>query len=215
MCVLSGYLSIVNMVLYYCHLPMVNLDRYLAVSRPYRYPSLVTVPRARTAVVCLWCIAPLLAFGLSPSIDFYYQDVLHVCISDMQLKNVIGLLLVTLAPIAVAILLFLRLFLVARGHAAAIDAQVRVVGGNINRSNELERKTFMTFMIMTLCVTVCMVPQIVVYITEILKPGGPTRYWLICLVQILSFLNTIINVIVYYWRTTCFRNTVYDLFIAR
>ena len=214
-CTINGYVGMVTAVLYYSHLPLVNLDRFIAVTRPYRYPSLVTVPRARAMVVCLWCISPVLAGVLTPAMTIHYQDIFHMCIGAMKVKDAIGMSIVTISPMALAILLFLRLFLVARGHAAAIDAQERVVGGNNNRSNELERKTFTTFLIMTACVTFCMTPQVIIYATESLKPGGPNNYWAVCLAQILSFSNTIINVIVYYWRTVAFRKAVYALMSSR
>ena len=211
-CALTGYLSMASGLLYYLHLPVVNIDRFLAVSRPYRYPSLVTVPRARVIVVCLWCICFVVPLGIMPSTDFRYLDIYHICAAEMTLGEAISMAVITISPIILAIVVFLRLFLVARVHAAAIDAQERDVGNN-DRSNDLERKTFTTFLIMTVCVTVCMTPQVFVYAILSVRDEAPRNYWLVCFVQVLAFSNTIINNVVYYWRTATFRKAFKDLIL--
>ena len=214
LCIVYGYFGVSTTLLYYIHLPLVNLDRFIAISRPYRYPTLVTVPRARAMVVCLWCLSPVLPVGLLNAADIRYHDTVHMCFAQMQEEDGIVMMFMTLLPIVLAVVLFLRLFLVARGHAAAIDVQERVAGNN-NRTHSLERKTFTTFFIMTACVTVCMIPQVIVFSIESVKTGGPSNYWSICFSQILTFSNTIVNVIVYYLRTTTFRKAIHALIWAR
>ncbi len=56
-CTLLGFAGLLVNVLYHANLPVVNVERYIAVAYPYKYPSLVTISRARAVVVCIWILA--------------------------------------------------------------------------------------------------------------------------------------------------------------
>ena len=206
--------------LYYINLPMVNIERYIAVTRPLQYPSLVTVKRSRMAVVCVWSFA-LLKATVSYFIVPYeqYLPVFHVCMptsertttnmDKISLSNtleIIVMLIVTLAPVVVSLILFLRLYMISKAHVARLAAQNRNTSWN-NNTLVMERKTITTFLIMTICLTLCMIPIVVVETLNITHHRD-VNYWFVCFAQLMFLANTIFNVTIYYWRTATFRETV-------
>ena len=193
----------------YCGLPFVNLERFIAVVLPYRYPSLVTVSRSRGVVICTWSSS----FAVSLILCFHGQSVryipyYHVCFPSTTNTLSIIFSMSSLLPIIVDLCLCGILCRVTRHHARQIDAQERIV--NINSVNKLERKTFMTFFIMTACFTFCLVPQSIIMILYNLRTTEAPNAWSACLAQQFALCNTMFNVLVYYWRTKAFRKSVTD-----
>ena len=217
-CKVFSSINVMINILYYINLPMVNIERYIAVARPFRYPSLVTVKRSRIAVAGVWSFALFIAtvsYFLSPYHN--YVQAFHVCMPSFQpltdkahrslstTFELTGILLVSLTPIALSFVLFLRLYMISRKHVARMAAQNRNITGNKN-TLAMERKAFITLFIMTLCLLFCTVPNVVasVYLNA---NDGQISNWFVCFAQLLYLANTIVNVVVYYWRTDAFRET--------
>ena len=218
-------------ILYYINLPMVTIERYIAVAWPFRYPTFVTVKRSRMVVAGVWSLA-LLSATVTYFVDPYQQyiEILHVCMPSPGFGrttnntgeilsipfDIIGMIIVSLTPVALSLVLFLRLFMISRAHIARIAAQNRNTAWNDN-TLAMERKTLVTFLIMTICVTFCMIPNAVLSVFIYINAQSETyiNYWVACLVQLLYLANTIVNVIIYYWRTVAFRETVKRLFYDR
>ena len=218
-CTVFSITSMLISALYYINLPLVNIERYIAVVRPFQYPSLVTVKRSRMAIACVWAFAFLsatVAYFIVPYEQ--YVPAFHVCMPTFEKTTsyagktspirweVVLMLIFALTPVALSLVLFLRLYMISRAHAVRIAAQNRNSLWN-NNTLDMERKTFITFVIMTICVTFCMVPNVItdtLYITH----QGDVSYWFVCFSQLMYLANTIVNVIVYYWRTAAFRKTV-------
>ena len=229
-CTVFSLAGLVVNILYYINLPMVTIERYIAVAWPFRYPSLVTVKRSRMVVVGAWSFALLGATGtyfLGPYQQ--YVETLHACIpspgfrtaqTDKTLSipfDVIGMLVISLTPVALSLVLFFRLYIITRAHIVRIAAQNRNAAWNNNNTLAMERKTLITFFIMTICVTFCMIPNIVLSVFIYSNEHGESyiNYWFTCFAQLMYLSNTIVNVIVYYWRTVAFRETVKRLFHNR
>ena len=219
-CKVFSLTSVMIHLLYYINLPMVNIERYIAVAWPLRYSSLVTVKRSRMAVAGVWSFALLLAIVAYSLVPYHqYIEVFHICMPSFQPSThtyntrtsslitweIIAMLIVSLTPVALSLVLFLRLYIISRAHVARIAAQNRNIAGS-NNTLAMERKTFITLFIMTICITVCMVPNVVASVYFSSHPGH-ISYWFVCFAQLLYLANTIVNVIVYYWRTVAFRET--------
>ena len=210
-CKVFSLTGLVVNILYYTNLPMVNIERYIAVAWPLRYSSLVTVKRSQMAVAGVWSFALLSATVAYFIVPYkHYVEVFHAYIlspgfETTTLETVL-LLIVSLTPISLSLILFLRLYMISRSHVARIAAQNRNARWNGNKL-AMERKTFVTFFIMTICVTLCMAPNLVSSAYRTINDGY-INYWFACFAQLLYLANTIINVIVYYWRTVVFRETI-------
>ena len=227
-CKVTSLTGLMVNILYYINLPMVTVERYIAVAWPLRYPSLVTVKRSRIAVLGVWSFALLMTIVgnfLAPHAQ--YVHVYHVCIPSsgsetttyhtekMSSKplEIMGLLIITSAPVALSLVLFLRLYKISRAHVARLGDQNRNVSWNTTVLS-MERKTFITFFFMTICVTFCMIPNVVVSIF-IQIDTNYNNYWFVCFAQLMYLANTIVNVVVYYWRTVAFRETVKKVISCR
>ncbi len=224
-CTVLGLAGVLVNILYYFNLPVVNLERYIAVAYPYKYPSLVTVSRARAAVVSIWGFAVscaiIVSYGSSGTTS--YVQIFHACFLQENLEEYVVAMrqkdfkviitttiswLIPVIPLTVSFGLFLRLYLIAKKHAAQIVAQENL--GNNNPPNGLERKTFVTFFIMTLCLTISVIPHIVSHFWNFLL--REVNGWFACVAQIMFLSNTILNVVVYYLRTNSFRQAIRKLF---
>lgn len=210
-CSVSGYFGIQVGTISYLGLPLVNLERFIAVVFPYRYPSLVTVSRARGVVIFTWGSSVMISYILcSQQGSISYKSYLHLCVyGSSNALSLTTTLIFGLLPILFAVFLCVILYHVSGRHARQIAAQERIA--NINCVNNIERKTFITFFFMTTCFTVCLTPLTIVTISHSLKNVQSTNsVWFTCFAQQLALFNSILNVIVYYWRTKAFRKTVTD-----
>ena len=175
----------------------VTFDRYLSVSRPYQYPTLMTVKRACVIILGIWLLATTGATGTY----FEYSHYWHMCVPSSKSNNInihiILLLTLTCVPLLLISMMFIHLFLLARFHAAKIAAQERAIG------KKSDRKAFTTFFIMTVCLFVQYVPCLIAYYAVTTRDG--VYLWLVCFAQLLVHSSTISNVVIYYFRNTAFK----------
>lgn len=193
----------------------VNVERYIAVTRPLRYPMLMNVTRARVISVALW-VCSLMLPALScfvPWRKIYYADNMHACTTgpaDPALQDKQGTMFITLfivGPLGITLALFIRLFRLARWHASRIAALGQAFGRANNKS---DKKVFVTFFIMTICLTIAWCPIAIAFIYENVTRTSISG-WLMCLAQLMVFSNTVVNVLVYYLRNREFKDTVRKL----
>ena len=110
----------------------ISLDRYLAVTKPLRYISIVTVSRARFAVLTVWitCIIFIVLLGLATWPPFQiitYDAVLCTCIVSFFDGKVLTQALsaaavCVLVPSIVISVTNARLLMISIGHAKRIHA---------------------------------------------------------------------------------------------
>ena len=206
-CNIFSLTGLVVNVLYYINLPVVNIERYIAVEWPFRYPSLATFKRSRMVVAGVWAFA-LVSTTVSYIIlpNKQYAQVYNVCLMTRDVEaatlETTFFLVISLTPVTLSLILFLRLYIISRAHVRRLAVQNKNATWNNNKL-AMERKTFITFFIMTTCVTFCMVPNVVSNTYRNIN-GDDINYWFVCFAQLLYLTNTIINVIVYYWRTVAF-----------
>ncbi|XP_072037601.1 trace amine-associated receptor 9-like [Amphiura filiformis] len=189
----------------------VNLERFLAVSYPFAYPLLVTVNRARMTAVALWfCSIAFSVFcSYMPGREIYFSKTMHTCLTgplnhdETDIFGTAAFLLFVIIPFVTTLCLFLRLYLVARYHARQIAAQQ--TGHNTeSRKAKAERKTFMTFFIMTMVLSIGYTPLVASTVYEnITRISFPA--YLVYLAEIMGFANCFMNAIIYYFRNSKFR----------
>ncbi|XP_033628780.1 alpha-1A adrenergic receptor-like [Asterias rubens] len=113
----------------------INIERYIAVVWPLRYPTIVTVHRAIVvevfllAMIVIWALLYLLVPGRS---TFYYEN-FSACFIDADSGDdylgQFGMTLFIAVPMLVTVILHARLFFLATRHASRVDA---ITIGDIN-----------------------------------------------------------------------------------
>ena len=123
----------------------VSLERYLAVSQPFRFPGVLTRVRSLVAVVALWVLSMVqpIILGLgsnwSPRFDTSYELCRYVeegLASEFFLYTSVSLLV--FIPYVLTLILYYRLVKIANHHAARIFAVVS--GPNDTAVDQSSRK---------------------------------------------------------------------------
>ena len=207
-CGVLGYLNIVLSFVSNTSLLALNFDRYLAVTRPYQYPTLMTQSRARIISFCIWlCALTMSALNcFMPGRSVYYSKTMHTCTtgpndpSAADIRGTVFMIVFIIVPFGMTLTMFIRLFVLARFHAAEIAMQMRAV------AKKSDKKAFTTFFIMTVCLAVWWTPLTAVFVHENITRKEMSS-WFVCFAQMTASFNTITNVLVYYLRNTGFRQT--------
>ena len=175
----------------------------------------MTVSRALVISLGVWllCLVGASLNGFMPGRSIYYAPSWHACYmypEDPSAADIIGTIftfLFIILPFGLILLIFMRMFLLARFHAAKIAAQERALG------KKSDRKAIMTFVIMTACLSIGLTPFITVSVYTNIK--GSVSLWLMCFTELAAFSNSFINVLVYYLRNAAFRETTKTLIVSR
>ena len=193
----------------------VNLERYLAVMRPFDYHRLITLGRARFTIGTLWATSLIIATlnVVLPGRVATFAPGLHTCtVGPVDLEKIdIGgsflMCLFIIVPFTITLILFTRLFLLARFHANRIADLERSTATVASAQNtKTQTKAFTTFFIMTMCLIFCYTPLVISFGYEnITREELPLAF--VYLAEILTFSNSVSNVIIYYARNSTFRNT--------
>ena len=117
---------------------MVTVDRYISVVYALRYPSLVTVKRARIAVCCSGGLSTFIAIvnGFITTWEASYLSSVLVCEFKLQNQDISRLhaeifcTILTAINLLIVITTYIRLFLISRHHARQIEALNIALGGN-------------------------------------------------------------------------------------
>ncbi|KAI3356015.1 hypothetical protein L3Q82_017281 [Scortum barcoo] len=151
--------SVGNMVL-------ISVDRYVAICDPLCYPTRVTQRRVKLCVCLSWACA-LFYNGSVIVIDFLNQpDRYNSCYGECILvidfiTGAVDIILTFVGPIAVIIVLYMRVFVVAVSQARAMRSHVATVtlqgsvGVNTKKS---ERKAARTLGVIVVVFLICFCP---------------------------------------------------------
>ena len=218
-CSVVGFLAVLFATVTALSLFSVTCERFLAVTKPFKYNTLMTVPRARVISLCLWFVGITVAVlnGFMPRRAIYFYQKWHICTtgtenpSDVDIIGIVSVLLLGTVPFGLILAMFTKLFLLAKYHNAKIAAQERVVG-QVGRKSD--RKALTTFFIMTTCLTTWGFPVMTVFVYDYITKEEVSP-WLTSLAELAAFSNTFINVLIYYLRNTAFRQTAKTLLISR
>ena len=144
-CILNGLSSTIFAYTSGIQLLALNLERYLAINYPLKWYNIYVTPRrARIIVVLLWLSAllfALIAYFL-PGRYTAYSVYLGVCNSNPcgDEPDISGTILSSVffvAPVILTLILWLKLYLLAKSHAKAIVSQARAVNhGTLERTRK-------------------------------------------------------------------------------
>ena len=207
-CVAAAFVQVFFNVLALLSLFAVTVDRYLAISYPLRYPTLVTQKKAICVVALIWITASFCALLYGPILQRppMYNPQLVYCVfthSDPITLDVSILICVTvfaLFPFLTTIVLYSRLYCITKKHT--IFMSNFALRGNEQVHNNL--KFIKTFTLVVFCFGVAWLPRVTIrLIQQLSEIVVPTQVLLVSEILILG--NSGINIFIYSWRNKEFK----------
>ncbi|XP_060761576.1 trace amine-associated receptor 13c-like [Neoarius graeffei] len=206
---ISGFLTIVSVY----NIALIAVDRYLALSNPFLYMNHVSVRITRFVIVFDWGVLmvynlALLYFNgnfmnvlLCPGECFYFLN---------EVWSVIELVFSFIFPLSVIIILYSRVFVIAKKHASAIrelNNHTRSKTQKItSHSMKSERKAAKVLGILVSVFLICLLPYFIYsflgYVIEIQQETFTTIIFIICLN---STINPFIYALFYPWFRRCIK----------
>ena len=219
LCRITGILNSTLIAAAMFSLLTINAERYIAVTRPFHYQSIVTIERAYGILILLWSTA--LTSGilnhLLPWRRTVYHPILHSCVADPMDPNQSDLIgtawngIFFLLPILITMTMFLRIYRVAKHHANRIAAQTENAPVPVGGREKLNLKGSATFFLMAVAILSLSTPTLLGYLYEnMTRRQLPVVYSYICTLFVFSY--SIVNVGIYYARNTAFRRTAKIIF---
>ncbi|XP_072030610.1 beta-1 adrenergic receptor-like [Amphiura filiformis] len=196
-----------------CILFVLNLDRLIAVTRPLHYDSIMPVWKAALMASIAWIASLIFAIlnAFLPYQKAFYKPDYLFCFFDPytdEIVDIIGMsnvLILIVFPIIAVIVIYRKIYKVAKFHAAAIAAiDNRVQGQEAgDRKRMLDTKAAKAFLMVTVGFVLSWFPFIVgigyEYVVNVEPPILP--WWS----ELCVIFGTLINVIIYYWKNEAFR----------
>ncbi|XP_076128872.1 trace amine-associated receptor 13c-like [Alosa pseudoharengus] len=146
---------------------LIAVDRYLALNNPFLYTKQITVNSAVIVVLFTWAVS----VGYNVSLLYcsgFFTTLLTLCPSECPIAfskiwSWVDFVVVFALPCSIMIILYLKIFAIARKHANAIraanDNQINVNGSkNENMPKRSERKAAKVLGILVFVFLLCVVP---------------------------------------------------------
>ncbi|XP_038078513.1 trace amine-associated receptor 8b-like [Patiria miniata] len=190
-----------------------NVDRYIAITKPYKFPVWCTKRRVIVLVVSL-SVLSLLSSGANPlvfGVHAQYFPGPAMCFFDSNSNevNIIGLLLIDTIPTLVMTGLYYPIIRISRQHELR-ENRNQNEGNNIAR----EHKALKTFLVVTLTFCACYTPFATLRIMEGFT-GWTTPDWLGFLTVCLLYSNSAFNVFIYCLFNQAYRQTAKKIITER
>ncbi|XP_027016419.2 trace amine-associated receptor 13c-like [Tachysurus fulvidraco] len=202
-----GFLTIISIH----NITLIAVDRYLALSNPFLYSSRVSVRVTAAVIVFDWCL--VVAYNLTficfsgnctgsvmcPGECYYFLN--EVC-------TVIDLIYTFIFPLSVIIILYTRVFVIAKKHATAIrelNNHTRPKTQKItSHSMKSERKAAKVLSILVSVFLVCLLPfYIYSLLGNVVELQIETFQKLMIILCLNSTINPFIYALFYPWFRRC------------
>ncbi|XP_071801311.1 beta-3 adrenergic receptor-like [Asterias amurensis] len=137
-CSLQAFATTAVFCLTLFSLLMVTVDRYISVVYALRYPSLVTVKRARIAVCCAGGLSTFIAIvdGFIKTWEGSYVSTIMLCEFQLSIQDIgslhskVAASFLIVLSLLVVFVTYIRLFLISHHHTRRIEVLNITLGGN-------------------------------------------------------------------------------------
>ena len=197
-----AYLNLVNLLYYttFFGVTALTVDRFLAIHLHLRYQELVTHKRVVAVVISMWVfsaiISSLTALLITTRTDRY---------SVFASLEVFCLIITTM--------LYYKIYLAVRHHTNQIhtlQVQQEEQNGEMANTARLRKSAVGTFYVY-LVFLMCYLPRNCIYFATFIAGWSTTVNVLAHNAQLLVFLNSSLNPLIYCWKMRHVRHTVMDI----
>ncbi|XP_071828678.1 adenosine receptor A2b-like [Apostichopus japonicus] len=202
------------------HLIAVTIDRYIAVSFPLRYRSIMTMSRCKIIMLFGWILG--IIFGSMPTIGTSLVPNQWVCGTENYNAKVVtvhSLLGASFSPLATMILLvcYVRIFVIAKQHLKNV-AERRSVGMSVKLVHHLESKSRMRATVTSILVVtvfgIFTIPVSVKLFLEVyLSPSEQLQFIIQTCTEFWLLAISAMNPVIYSLRNKRYRLTYVRLFV--
>ena len=187
---------------------ILTVDRYVSIVHCLRYPSIMTVPRARTLVCVLWALSIVYSLTYIIFSPPEYSDEAHICYQLKDSLNFSITIIIILTSVMVILALYTRLVMIAHRHKKRI-AQQEFPSANPALRMRFKAKSLLTFCIIVLSLAVCWLPEVIaLMVAKTTRRKNDILRWTFVLQNASCWLNMVI----YYLRNKDFRQTAHGIF---
>ena len=208
------------------HLALLSVDRYIAISRPLVYSTVVTKTRARIACLLLWMYSTLWALPPLFGVSSYECFIPYIgkCLPRDWLQNKVSIGFTASvvcgtygAAVIIMCFVYFKIFMAIFHQLKRISVTVEQVRRNslAARANASTRKGVTTVLIVIGTYVVCWSPFCILLFVQMAcgkTAGGPTAD---IITMFIGFANSACNPIIYCIRYRAFRETVKRIFVRK
>ncbi|XP_053367989.1 trace amine-associated receptor 13c-like [Clarias gariepinus] len=183
------------------NIALVAVDRFLALSNPFLYMNAMSVRNMCIVVYSNWCMCMVYMVAF-----YYFNEIFRfsgMCPGECFLLSnefwaVVDLVIAFIFPLSVIIILYTRVFIIAKKHATAIRKLKNHTRPKTQKitsdSMESERKAAKVLGILVSVFLVCLLPYFIYSLLgDLIEIQATTLHELI----FFTFLNTTINPVIY------------------
>ncbi|XP_038051927.1 trace amine-associated receptor 13c-like [Patiria miniata] len=196
---------------------LLTIDRYIAITRPLQYPTIMTVFRSKVIVCLTWTFSTvwgILVYGVFDR-SVVVMNGLTLCVwqsSNWRVYlSVVFLLLVLFTIFG----LYVHISIIARRHARRIAAENQAGNGAFGHRipHQMSFRLATTVIIITGTLVVTWLPSIVRISIQTSQEGAVTynSFLIGTLTDILFLSNCWLNVVIYYLRNRDLRQALHNL----
>ncbi|XP_021435489.2 trace amine-associated receptor 13c-like [Oncorhynchus mykiss] len=208
-CVFPIYIACLCTSLSLGNLVLISIDRYVAVCDPLLYHSKITTTRIMCCISITWCCC--IIYRAANITYFVNVQVPSRCLKECTTVegsiwvNFTDLVITMVVPCSVIITLYLKIFVVARSQARKVFSKeaASVSGVKTVQANKSERKAAKTLAIVIFNYLLCWIPSLFVFYFFSFLRDHLLSYF----ISFLSFVNSLINPIIYAFLYPWFKVT--------
>ncbi|XP_053495971.1 trace amine-associated receptor 13c-like [Ictalurus furcatus] len=204
---ICGFLT--NVSIY--NIALIAVDRYLALSNPFLYMNRVSVRITGIVIVCVWCVvlaysSALLYFNGNFTVFVMCPGECYLYLTDVW--TVIDLVITFIFPLSIIIILYTRVFVIAKKHATAIrelNNHTRPKTQKItSHSMKSERKAAKVLGILVSVFLMCLLPYFIYnLLSNVIELQTETFQEVSVLFCLNSNINPVIYALFYPWFRRC------------
>ena len=174
-------------------------DRFLAIHLHLRYHEFVTYNRVVFVVILIWMLSAVIGLLLlwNEWVGFAFVPIISI---------------VCLVVIAI---FYIKIYLVVKYHSEQIAAMQASDGGEINeemqRNAEKQRKAAVTIFCLYFVLLVCYLPNLILACIGFADEKFAPSHYLSAFNDLLVFLNSSLNPLIYCWKMKHVRHAVKNL----
>ena len=224
LCEVSGVITFAMRSLCIFSLLLLTVDRYIAISHPLRYSTLMTAFRSKIIVCATWVTNIILYTLLYGT----YNQRIVVEIVDLRLCvwveydwRICITISTAVAVLATIFILYIRISLIARRHARRIatDNQAGIGQGGQRIPQQVNTRSTTTIVIITGTLIITWIPSTILLVIVLGNSISEISdydvvYQAHILTEILFTANSWLNVVIYYLRNRDLRQTLHSLLSA-